>query len=406
MDRHVIKGRGENRGKYLCYARMAGLPPGSGYAWLPEQRKAMRNKDPRYSGQTYETEQARKYNGYFVKITAPRAIIDRVDELRAFVRAHAVSVEKLACYWFDGDFHEAGDDFCRECAEKLVDEKHAADPKGFEALYGEHACESIEERYDAAIDGGFDIDHDSPPYCETCGADLSGNLTEYGADQEIEAYTGDCAPDFDDDRAWSRLDAALVNVSDDDPRWRAIARVVDAAALAEQKHDAEVSAFSALPGMAEGRVSLIGTLAARMEQKAPEPSYRLWDEFQAWMLVRHDKTPETIATEKRLFKEAVRFLGFCGIDAYMTNSGMGMAEAPHGTYYWPFIVATEQRRLWKDHDMEAGRAVGRACLGSDDAPGRDANPFELDGQDAPRARAWDDGFLLGLHEASASTEAR
>lgn len=369
MNRHVIKGRGPNRGKYLCYARVAGLPPESGYVWLPEQRKAARWDDERLRGETFVTLLAREHNGYFVKVTASRATIARVDELRAFIREHAAGAdEKLACYWFAGelDLPDASVEYCRDCAEKIVDKLYGADPKGFAEHFDD--CETAEDRYNVAIDGGSDIEHDSTPYCETCGATLRGNLTESGADDEIEAYTGDCVPGFDKPNDWDRLDDALVNVSNDDPRWRAVARVVDAATIAEREHETRVAAFSARTGMAEARTGLLDLLAARAVQKAPEPSFRLWDEFQAWMPVRRDGTPETEATEKCLFKEAIRFLGFCGIRAYMTNGGMGMADAPHGTYYWPFIVETEQRRLWKDADLEAGRVVGRACLVSDDAP--------------------------------------
>lgn len=397
MDRHVIKGRGPNRGKYLCYARMVGLPPKDGYVWLPEQRKAARWDDPRYSGETYATIQARKHDGYWVKLVASPAVVARVPSLRVFIRDHAAGAEKkLACYWFDGDFLDAGSDYCRDCAEKVVDAEYAKDPKSFDDIYPD--CETTQERYDAAIDGGSDIDHDHTPYCETCGAQLRGNLSESGSDDEIEAYTGRCAPRFNNPNDWDRFDDALVNVSDDDPRWCRVARVVDAAAMAEQKHEAKVAAFSALPGMSEARSGLLATLAARMPQKAPEPSYRLWDEFQAWFAMPREERSD--AVEKRLFKEAIRFLGFCGIRAYMTRGGMGMAAAPHGTYYWPFIVETEQWKLWKDADMEAGRLVGLRCIASDDAPSRDANPFETEGRATPRARAWDDGFLLGLHEAS------
>lgn len=399
MNRHVIKGRGEHRGKYLCYARMAGRPHRDGYVWLPEQRKAARWEDPRYSGRTSATYLAAEHNGYFVKLVAPAAITKAlILELREYIREHAsCSDEELACHWFSSDFHDAGENFCRDCAEKLVDEKYAADPKRFEELYGE--CDDDEERHNAAIDGGFDGEHDSPPACGTCGARLSGNLTGYGADEEIEALTTDCVPTFNDADGWAELDRAIVNIDDDDPRWRRIVNVVEAARIAEQSAAEAAAALAATPGMSEARGGFLALLSARQEQKAPEPSFRLWDEFQAWMLVRHDETPESKATEKRLFKEAVCFLRFCGIRAYTTNGGMGMAEATHGTYYWPFIVETEQHKLWKNVDMAVGRAVGLACLDSEKAPGRDANPFILDGYDTPRARAWDNGFLLGSHEA-------
>jgi hypothetical protein len=242
VDRHVIKGRGKNRGKYLCYARMAGLPPDSGYVWLSEQRKAARWEDPQYGLSKYGSVIAREHNGYFVKLVAPVVVQERVDELRTFIADHAVGAEEGArCYWFDNDFHDAGEDFCRECAEKVVDEKYAADPKHFEYLYGK--CEDAKERYRAAIDGGSDIDHDSPPYCETCGVKLSGYLTEHGADQEIEAYTTEYAPTLDDVEGWAALEHAIVNLDSNDPRWRKIIRMVDAA---QRNSAAPMSAEEAL----------------------------------------------------------------------------------------------------------------------------------------------------------------
>lgn len=232
MDRHVIKGRGAHRGRYLCYARLAPEQTATkdGFVWLPEQRKAARWDDPRYGGRgTWATERARLHDGYFVKLVAAPAVKARARELAACIASLAAGAEERpACYWFDGDFHDAGEDFCRECARKLVDKKYAEDPKRFEELYGDE-CETAAERYRAALDGGYDIDHDSPPYCATCGRGLSGLLTEYGADQELAALTADCAPSLDDVEGWAALERAIINLSDDDPRWRRIAKVVDAA---------------------------------------------------------------------------------------------------------------------------------------------------------------------------------
>lgn len=388
MNRHVIRGRGPNRGKYLRqrYSRKLNKTVTT---WTPKQAHAWRcDAVPS------------EIDGYLVKLTALRAIMARVDDLRAFIRDHAAGADaRLSSHWVHGaceidglDCDEATD-FCHDCCEAKVAEIVAAHPKEAEDV-------------GICVDGGWGSESDSAAFCETCGAKLDDSLTEYGADEEISALTGECAPGFDDPNGWDDLCNAMDRLDEDDPRWRAIARVVDAAAAAEREHDAAVAAFSALPGMAEARTGLLDVLGARLPQKATEPSYRLWDEFQTWMVVRHDETPETEATEKHLFKEAIRFLGFCGIRAYMTNGGMGMAAAPHGTYYWPFIVETEQHRLWKDVDMEAGRTVGLRCLDSDDAPGRDANPLKLDETDAARSRAWDDGFLVGLHEADKARHAQ
>lgn len=119
-DRHVIKGRGEHRGRYLCWGRQAPelAATADGFVWLKDQRKAARWPDPRYSGETWATDRARIHSGYFVKLVASKAIIERVPELQAYIYSHAARASRpLACYWFDGEFNEAGDDYCRDCAE-------------------------------------------------------------------------------------------------------------------------------------------------------------------------------------------------------------------------------------------------------------------------------------------------
>jgi hypothetical protein len=359
MDRHVIKGRGENRGKYLCYARMAPeqTPSKDGFVWLPEQRKSARWEGPGY-GDTYAKRTAWAHNGYFVKLIAPKAITrDVVDSLRDDIaRFSAGAADVLPCYWFGADFYDASAEFCRPCAKKIVDAEYKKDPARFEDLYGE--CESDEERYDAAIDGGFDTDHDSPPTCETCEAILSGNLTEYGADEEIGALTTYAAPEFGEVEGWAELSRAIENLSDDDPRWRKIAKVVEAARAAEREKAARQAALSALPGMTEARTALLGVLTARAEQKADEPSYRLWAEMKRFLALSLDKrlrpSKKTAAWERRLFREAESFLSLLGYKAQGDNF-----RAPYGTYYWPFVVEVEQYRLWKKPAFLAGAQASR-----------------------------------------------
>lgn len=86
-DRHVIKGRGPHRGKYLCYARHAATldATNDGFVWLDDQRKAARWADPKYNQGTWATERARIHNGYFVKLVAPKAVVARVDDLKAYI---------------------------------------------------------------------------------------------------------------------------------------------------------------------------------------------------------------------------------------------------------------------------------------------------------------------------------
>ncbi len=403
MKRHVIKGRDANREKYLCWARMAPdqKPTEDGFVWLSDQRKAVRWADPRYSGQTRATERARLHNGYFVKLVGPAALTaDTIRELQAYIAEHASGAsEELACYWFDGDFHDACQDFCRSCAEALVAEKYAADPKRFEELYGDE-CEDDEARCRAVIDGGFGSDHDSSPYCETCGAKLSGLLTEYGADQELAALTGDCQPTFDDVEGWASLDRAIGNLTDEDPRWRKIAKVIEAARVAERENAAREAALAASPGMAVARATFLSLLAARAEQKAPEPSFPLWSELLAWRALPYEerkRSPEAVALEKRMIPEAKRFAAGLRIE-WGWSSGLFMLNVPYGTYYWPFIVEIEQYRLWRPKAFEEGRAyMLDPCPSGDPAwpHHRDANPYP---EGSVEYSQWDCGYVGSSHE--------
>lgn len=270
MNRHVIKGRGEHRGKYLCYARMAPeqKPTEDGFVWLPEQRKAARWEDPRYSGRTWAAWAAR-HDGYFVRLTAPKAIIERVPGLRSYIAAHARGAdEELACYWiyganeeeaseaaraldctgWYGDLDGEATDFCGDCVDEVIDALRAL-------IRAKRSPAETSEEDDCGIgrDGGWNTEHDSPPTCAKCGAKLSGNQTDYCADEELSALTDYAAPNFDNANGWSDLCNAITNLSGDDPWWRKIAKVVDAASEAET------------------RCAFLALLAARREQKAPEP---------------------------------------------------------------------------------------------------------------------------------------
>ncbi len=313
---------------------------------------------------------------------------------QGFISAHAAGApEPLACHWFGADFHDASLDYCRDCAEKIVDAEFAKDPERFEELYGE--WETAEERYDAAIDGGWSTEHDSPPYCEDCGARLEGTLSDSGADDEIDVLTGDCAPTFGDACGWHDLYVATMNIHDDDPRWRAIARVVDAARAAEEAHEARLTAIAASPGIPEARTSLLGLLAARVEQKAHEPSFRLWDDLLAWRRLSYEEQKVNGAKELPLIEEAKHFASALGFTFYW-GGALFMIKAPYGEYYWPFVVLREQHRLWNKPAYQAGVAYAELPCPSGDPEvphDRDANPYQ-EGSD--EAQQWDCGLMNGL----------
>lgn len=90
---------------------------------------------------------------------------------------------------------EAGSNFCLECCEKMVYDIHLRFP--------DSALE-----FGIAVDGGWCTDHDSQPYCHTCGAKLQGSLTSAGADEEFEALCDYAKPDPNDVEGWD----ALLNV--------------------------------------------------------------------------------------------------------------------------------------------------------------------------------------------------
>lgn len=404
-DRHVIKGRGAHRRLYLCWGRQAPelTATDDGFVWLPEQRKAVRWPDPRYSGETWATDRARIHSGYFVKLVAPKAIVERVDALKSYIYDHAARASQARpCWWFDSVFADDGSNYCRDCAEKLVDKKFAADPAQYEELFDE--CSDAEDRYDVAITGGYDIEHDSIPWCEMCGVKLSGFLTDHGVSEEITLATRRGYLAFNKPERWDMLERAIVNVRDDDPRWRRIARTVDAAMVEEAKAARAAAELSASPGMAEARGALVDLLQVRAAQKAHEPSYRLWTEMLAWRVLDRQKSatsPEAKALERRLIAEAKSFASCLGFGAYW-SCGLLILKAPYGEYYWPFVVEIEQFRLWNPPAFQEGVAYMRSPCPSGDPMcphDRDANPYP---PDDVRHRQWDCGFTSAENIGTAS----
>ena len=399
MDRHVIKGRGKNRKKYLCYARMAGLTPESGYVWLPEQSKAVRWENPSYSRDAHRDRIAAEHDGYFVNLVAPKSVIERVDELKTFIAKHARGTDvRPDCYWLDGDWSgDEGEDFCWECACKEVDKEYATDPLQFAKLYGYADDDDIkpkdaEDYYDDAIRGGYSMDHDLLPYCmnDDCGVALDGTLTEDGADKEISVLTTDYAPSFDDAEGWYALNMAVMNIYNDDPRWKKIARVVDAAIEAERQYVANQDVLTASEGMTEVRGVLLDLLAVRKEQKAPEPSYPMWNELLEWRKRRFEEMYLVGTKELRraMFKAAKRFAATLGY----AMSG-DCIEAPYGGYIWHFIIVIEQYRLWKPNAFMEGRAyMLQPCPSGDPSwpHNRDDNPYQNGTEECCQ---WDSGYI-------------
>lgn len=83
----------------------------------------------------------------------------------------AATVETQPCYWFSSQFDIPGTDWCFNCAKKRADELRAKHP-------------------DVVIDGGWDVEKDSPPYCEGCGRRLEYSPTDYCTEQELAHFAG------------------------------------------------------------------------------------------------------------------------------------------------------------------------------------------------------------------------
>lgn len=335
-----------------------------------------------------------------------------------FIRERAAGAEeRLPCHWIGGAGdvkrfpYDGATDFCRECAESAIDEFYEANPD----QRGED-----DDELALFLDGGWNTEHDSPPYCEVCGDALDGSLTDYGVDQELEHFE-EHPPRIDYPTDWDLFANAAEGLDDDDERWMWIAEHVaeaQAELVARAQREAELAAS---PGMADARADLLATLTARAAQQAHKPSFRFWE----WLSELHGasaserKTPRWSARLRRMHDEAERFLANFGYH----RGGWDCFKAPYGTYTWRFVVEIEQHRLWATPAFIAGRdaphtqcveRVIRASRGRhprghrrplsvtrqvvvEHPEARDANPYPEGTDDH---RAWDCGYIYASKDRS------
>lgn len=100
----------------------------------------------------------------------PGPLRERVKKLEARLWEVSSPPEKKACYWISGD--DDGTNFCRNCCIREIRFRRAT-----------------EKKRDLILDGGFEIDHDSDPYCERCGVGLRGFFTDYCVTSMIDGYS-------------------------------------------------------------------------------------------------------------------------------------------------------------------------------------------------------------------------
>lgn len=346
-----------------------------------------------------------------------RGMIDHAALLEFVRERSAGTPERLPCHWIGGTGdvkrfpYDGATDFCRECAEAAIAE-----------FYEEHPDQRGDEDDEPTLflDGGWNTEHDSPPYCEVCGDALDGSLTEYAVDQELEHFEEHPA-DLDYPGEWAVLANALENLDDDDERWAWISEQVAEAQAELARRAAHEADLAAAPGMTDARAGLVSVLAARATSQANKPSFRLWD----WLSELHGataaerETPRWTARLRRMYDEAERFLANFGY----YRGGWDCFKAPYGTYTWRFIVEIEQHNLWATPAFIAGRdaphtrcveRVTRAnrrrhprghrrplfvtrCVVVEHPEARDANPYPEGSEDH---RAWDCGYIYATKDRS------
>jgi hypothetical protein len=137
---------------------------------------------------------------------------DKCHALRSAAWALSAGHKKRKpCHWirnstdFGGvDFDDATN-FCRPCAIKALRIMRRMAPKRFAEA-------------EPAIDGGWCTDHDSLPYCHSCGYTLDGSFTDWGAREEL-AHFEHYPPDIDDCESWFAFSDALETLTYDSPLW-------------------------------------------------------------------------------------------------------------------------------------------------------------------------------------------
>ena len=107
---------------------------------------------------------------------------DECKLLEDFFNAGAALVESEPEYWVHGA--DEGESYCHKCCEKKVKGLLKKDPGG-----------------EYCVDGGWGVEGDSTPFCETCGKLLENTLTEAGAETEVDHFLEyGFDPESDDDR--------------------------------------------------------------------------------------------------------------------------------------------------------------------------------------------------------------
>lgn len=91
------------------------------------------------------------------------------QKLETLFNERSAKVETYPEYWVRNA--DEGRSFCRECCEKEVEKLLKADPAG-----------------EYEIDGGYGVEGDSTPDCETCGKTLENSFTDDACKEELQHF--------------------------------------------------------------------------------------------------------------------------------------------------------------------------------------------------------------------------
>jgi hypothetical protein len=302
--------------------------------------------------------------------------VTRDDALSYIIGRTTGATEALPCHWInceeDDWTHDAGTNFCRECAESVIEE------------YREDRPDLDEDG--VRLDGGWATEHDSTPFCEICGDKLDGFLTDYGVERELEHFE-DQHPRSPD--GWQELYEAVNSLDEDHACWQWVGKLVRRAQIEDCRRELRAAKLAARPGMAEARGGLLALLSARVAAQAHKPSFRLWAEMHEYMALKvgeRDLTPQLRARERRLRREAEMFLGNLG---YRWGA-LDCFNTPYGCYFWPFVVMCEQYRLWGTAAFHEGVAA-RKRRRKNEAPYPDGSA---------EREAWESGYRCAVRRRS------
>lgn len=111
---------------------------------------------------------------------------EKYDRLSALAKPAFDSVK--SDHWIS--HHPGGDsseEFCLECCKKSIEHLH----KGFHTDNSTPLDETLKQELlinPPTVDGGWGSDYDCIPTCHSCGALLTGNLTDTAIDEELYHY--------------------------------------------------------------------------------------------------------------------------------------------------------------------------------------------------------------------------